>query len=390
MVIDRLLPRRTVRALAVAFVSVLAGCIGGTEYSQTTFHPVTDYGEALNAVFVNTFVWTIGIAVIVLVLIGWVVFRFRERPGAPHPKQIHGNTMLEITWTIIPAIIVVFIGVPTVQTIFETQRRPAEDALTIEVIGHQWWWEFNYPEYGVRTANLMYVPTGREIHLQMHSADVIHSFWLPRLGGKRDVLPLARAAEGQESRYNHILFTVDEAGTYSGQCAEFCGMSHAIMSVGAVAVSPDEFATWVESMRHEPPTAVTPMDSVMAAEDTADVAAGDADPVAAPQQTPDDLLAEEGRTIFLRSACVACHAVSGTTAQGRVGPDLTRFGLRPTVGAGARANTQDNVEAWIRNPRDMKPGALMPGAQVEAAGFPPTGLSDDEIRAVAAYLRSLN
>jgi cytochrome c oxidase subunit 2 len=317
----------------------------------------------------------------------YVAIRFRERPGAPHPRQIHGNTLLEITWTIIPAVIVVFIGVPTVQTIFETQRRAAEDALTIEVIGHQWWWEFNYPEYGIRTANQMVLPTGREIHLQMHSADVVHSFWVPRLGGKRDVVPLARAAEGQEPRYNHILFTVDESGTYSGQCAEFCGLSHAIMSVSAVAVAPGEFDAWIESMRHEPPVVATPMDSTIAAQDSAAVVTDAASPA---QRTPEDLLAEEGRAIFLRSACIACHAISSTTAQGRVGPDLTRFGTRPTVGAGARPNTQENLEAWIRDPRALKAGALMPGARLEAAGFPPTGLSDEEIRAVAAYLRSLN
>lgn len=385
--IDRLLPRRPVRALAVAVFAVLAGCRGGTEFVQTTFHPVTEYGEAVNAVFYNTFAWTMGIMAVVFVLTAVAIVRFRERPGAPPPRQIHGNTMLEITWTIIPAIIVVFIGVPTVRTIFETQRRPADDALVIEVIGHQWWWEFNYPEYGVRTANVMYVPTGREIHLQMHSADVVHSFWIPRLGGKRDVNPLPRTAEGERPRYNHILFTVSEEGTYSGQCAEFCGASHAIMTKTAVAVAPAEFDEWVASMRHEPPAAVAPMDSVVAAQDTAAAAAGETGQVAS---TPDDLLAEEGRTIFLRSACVACHAISGTTAQGRVGPDLTRFALRPTVGAGARPNTQENVEAWIRDPRALKAGTLMPGTTTEAAGFPPTGLSDEEVRAVAAYLLSLN
>jgi cytochrome c oxidase subunit 2 len=385
-VIDRLSPRRVLRtAAAIASLAGLAACTGGTEYTQTTFHPVTQYGELLNAVFLNTFWWTMGILVLVLALIIYVVFRFRERPGMPRPKQIHGNTQIEILWTIVPAIIVVFIAVPTVQTIFETQRRASEEALTIEVIGHQWWWEFVYPEQGVRTANVFYVPVGRQIHLQMHSADVVHSFWVPRLGGKRDVVPLASAHEGQQPKYNHIVFTVDSAGTYSGQCAEFCGEAHAIMMTTAVAVQSDEFDEWVTSMQHAPP-APPP------APDTVTSPVGDTSRV---PQTPAgqpvlDPLAEQGRAIFLRSACVACHAISNTTAQGRVGPNLTRFGLRPTVGAGARPNTQENIEAWIRNPRALKAGTLMPGTQQEAAGFPPTGLSDEEVRAVAAYLRSLN
>ena len=384
--IDRTSLRRVQNAAAalIAGIAGFAGCTGGTEYTQTTFHPVTQYGEMLNSVFLNTFWWTMGILVLVLVLLIVAIFRFRERPGMPHPRQIHGNTQIEILWTIIPAIIVVFIGVPTVQTIFETQRRASEDALTIEVIGHQWWWEFNYPELGVRTANLFYVPVGRQIHLQMHSADVIHSFWIPRIGGKRDVVPLASAHEGEEPNYNHIVFTVDSAGTYSGQCAEFCGTSHAIMMMTAVAVAPAEFDAWVESMRASTPAPVPPDTVLPAVGDTATVVQ---QPAGQPASDP---LAEQGRAIFHRSACLACHAISNTTAQGRVGPDLTRFGLRPTVGAGARPNTQENVEAWIRNPRDLKAGALMPGAQEDAAGFPATGLSEEEIRAVATYLRSLN
>jgi cytochrome c oxidase subunit 2 len=363
--------------VASLWVLAFTACTGGTEYVQTTFHPVTEYGEVQNAVFRNTFWWTLGILVLVIVLLLFVVVRFREKPGAPQPKQIHGNTKLELLWTIVPAIIVVLIGVPTVQAIFETQRRPAADALTIEVIGHQWWWEFNYPELGVRTANLFYLPVGRTVHFQLNSADVIHSFWVPRLGGKRDVFPLPRTAEGERTHHNHIVLQVDSAGTYRGQCAEFCGESHAIMAITAVAVPQAEFDAWVASMRHVAPAPVP-----------ADAAAPQPDP-GAPQGAADPLV-EEGRRIFLSRACIACHAISNTTAQGRVGPDLTRFALRPTVGAGARPNTQENIEAWIRDPRALKPGALMPGAQVPAGAFPPTSLSDEEIRAVAAYLRSLN
>jgi cytochrome c oxidase subunit 2 len=418
--------------LGAVFAMALAACRGGTEFPQTTFHPVTEFGEAINSVFANTFWWTMAILVIVCVLVLVTVFRFRERPGTPHPKQIHGNTKLELIWTIIPALIVVLIGIPTVQTIFATQRRPAEDALTIEVVGHQWWWEFRYPEQNVVTANQFYFPVGREVHLRMHSADVIHSFWVPRLGGKRDVNPLPRSAEGERQRYNHILFTASEPGLYSGQCAEFCGDSHGIMAVTGVAVTADEFAAWVESMRDPspPPQAVQPSPADTLA-GGAQTAAGDsaaaavaAVPAAPPQQTgarpplrpdtagppmigsPQQLqqalagrqpvgepsagrLIADGERIFTSRVCIACHAVAGTTARGAIGPNLTRFGVRPTVGAGARPNTQENLEQWIRSPRSLKAGALMPGTREGAAGFPATALTDQEVRAVAAYLLSL-
>jgi cytochrome c oxidase subunit 2 len=359
--------RRLVLALsALLCACAFASCTGGIEFAQTTFHPVSEYGARQNAVFRNTFWWTMGILALVILLIIVVVIRFRERPGAPVPRQIHGNTRLEILWTLIPGLIVVFIGIPTVQAIFATQPRPPEGALTIEIEGHQWWWEIRYPTLGVTTANLFYLPVGKDLHIRLHSEDVVHSFWIPRLGGKRDVNPLPREAEGEMARYNHIVLRVDEPGTYSGQCAEFCGISHALMTITAVAVSQTEFDAWVESMRHVPP-------------DTAQPAA----------LQPSDPAVAEGKAIFSSRACVACHAISNTTAQGKVGPDLTRFGLRPTVGAGARPNTLENVQAWIRNPRDLKAGTLMPGATVGASGFPPTGLTDAEIAAVAAYLLSL-
>jgi cytochrome c oxidase subunit 2 len=429
--------RRARGTFTVALAAVLAACSEGLEYPQTTFQPVTDYGDALNRVFANTFWWTMLILVLVTALILFVIVRFREQPGQPHPKQIHGNTRLELIWTIIPAIIVVLIGIPTVQTIFATQGRPADDALVVEVIGHQWWWEFRYPEQNVVTANQFYVPVGRQVHLRIHSADVIHSFWVPRLGGKRDANPLPRTAEGERQRYNHILFTANEPGVFSGQCAEFCGESHGIMAISAVAVPADDFEAWVVSMRDpEPPPPATqpaPADTLAGAPDTT---AGDSaaaaivatpppaaqDTGAPPAQqqpqapvdstglplrgTPQQLqralageqpvadpsqaaLIAEGQRIFLSKPCIACHSIAGTTARGVVGPNLTRFGDRPTVGAGALPNTQENVVRWIIDPRAVKAGALMPGTREPAAGFPATGLTDEETRAVAAYLLSL-
>jgi len=373
---------RRARGLGIVVLAsaLLAACTGGTEFVQTTFHPVSGFGRLENAAFMNTFWWTMAILFLVYFLVIFVVFRFRERPGMPHPEQIHGNTKLEILWTVIPAIVTVFIMVPAVKGVFALQRAPVPGALEIEVIGHQWWWEFRYPSEGVITAQQFYVPIGREVHLRLSSADVIHSFWVPRIAGKRDVLPQPRVAEGENPRPNHIVFTVDSAGHYRGQCAEYCGEAHAIMAMQAVAVPPAEFAAWVQSVKDTP--------ALPAGEPAAAPAAAAAPQEMAAPAAP-QTLEEQGRQIFLTKACVVCHTVANTTAKGMVGPSLTRFGARPYVGAGARPNTLQNVEQWIRNPQSLKAGALMPGAQAEAAGFPPTGLTDEEIRAVAAWLVSL-
>jgi cytochrome c oxidase subunit II len=419
-------PRRSFASSLAILVTtlILAGCEAGAGYPQTTFRTVSAFGDALNKVFYNTLGWTMGILILVMGLILYAAFRFRERPDAPHPEQIHGNTKLEIAWTIGPALIVVFIGVPTVQTIFETQRRPPDEALVVEVIGHQWWWEFRYPEYDIVTANQMWIPTGRYVSLQMHSADVVHSFWIPRIGGKRDVNPLPRVADGTPPPHrNYLLFNVREPGHYLGQCAEFCGEAHAIMRMTVMAVEPEEFDAWVVRMRGEQVAAadtVTPAEpaaadtGAAAIADTAVVAVAAADQPAAltAEPTPpaqrigqmpvptgagnpfvppldEVMLQQEGERIFLGSACVACHAVTGTTAAGLLGPRLTMYGERPWVGAGAAENNLENLIQWIRDPQRMKPGTLMPGTIRGGGGMAPTGLTDAEVRAVAVYLLSL-
>jgi cytochrome c oxidase subunit II len=407
----------------------LAGCEAGAGYPQTTFRPVSEFGRILNDVFYNTFNWTMGIMLIVTGLILFAAFRFRERPDAPHPKQIHGNTLLEIGWTIVPAIIVVFIAVPTIRAIFDTQREPPENALRVEVIGHQWWWEFRYPEFDIVTANELWVPTHRPVLLAMRSADVIHSFWIPRIGGKRDVNPLPRRREGVEPKHdNYLLFTVEQPGQYLGQCAEYCGEAHAIMRMTVMAAEQERFDRWVERMRAGGPqtTGLPPAQDpaagalVISGEQVADAEGGEPavpqvapaevmgvarTPVQQPQfgQMPaptgagnpyraplsDAVLQQEGERIFLSSSCITCHAVAGTAAAGQIGPSLTMLGARPWVGAGASAMNHENLVAWIRNPQAVKPGTLMPGTRTAGGGMPPTGLTDQEVRAVAAYLLNL-
>ncbi len=185
------------RALGITLSATLVGC--GT-YPQSTLHPRSDLGTELSDLYMQIFWWAVLVFVVVESLLVYVVFKFRARPDRPEPKQIHGHTFLEIAWTIAPAVILVFIAVPTVQSIFRTSAPPPAGALEVEVIGHQWWWEFRYPEYGIVAAGEMHVPIGRPVALVMTSADVIHSFWVPRLAGKRDVIL---------GRTNRLLFTAD-------------------------------------------------------------------------------------------------------------------------------------------------------------------------------------
>jgi len=451
---------RASRAILTTFLLLVSGC-AKDHYPQTTFEPVSEFGRLVNGLFANTFWWTLWIMLLVELLILYFIFRYRERPGAPKPKQIHGHTGLEIAWTIIPAIIVLFIAVPTVSGIFATQRKAVPDALQVEVIGHQWWWEFRYPQLGIITANELVVPVGREVELKMWSADVIHSYWIPRIGGKRDVNPQPRARADERAKYNYIVFTVEQPGYYLGQCAEFCGASHAMMRSQALAMNQSDFAQWASSMGGQMPVTAAvagaaPQHGQTSAEkipaggdpgareggalgvpadtlDTRDTLRAPATatpatqaatqapagppppsgmaPTGAPapgrtgyqaagpvppgstQQTAmmpgQQSIEERGHQLITTKMCVACHTIKGTTMKGSLGPNLTRFGSRRYLGAGARPNTMENLVEWIRHPQGVKAGALMPGAREGAAGMPATGLTEDEIKAIAAYLLSL-
>ena len=196
------------------------GCAG--EFPQSTLHPASDFAGQLDALFRGIFWWALGVFVVVEGLLLYAIIRFRRREGGPEPRQLHGHTALEIGWTIAPAIILVFIAVPTIRTIFASTGEAPPGALRVEVIWHQWWWEFRYPELGITTANELHLPVGRPVALEMTTADVIHSFWLPRLAGKRDVIA---------GRVNRLAFTPDSTGIFLGQCAEYCGESHANMRV---------------------------------------------------------------------------------------------------------------------------------------------------------------
>lgn len=325
---------------AVALLSVLALAACGGDYPQSTLHPVGDHSGAIDSLYRRIFWWAVGVFIVVESVLVYVIFRYRHRPGAPGPVQMHGNTLLEITWTLAPAVVLIFIAVPTIQTIFTIDAAPPKGALEVQVIGHQWWWEFRYPEFGIVTANEMHLPAGRPVVLSMTSADVIHSLWLPKLAGKRDVIP---------GRSTRLVFTVDSTGNYAGQCTEFCGESHANMRMRAIVQDSAAFAVWVAGQQ------TTPM-----APDTTDVQVA------------------RGARLYLRKGCIACHTVEGVSA-GILGPNLSHVGSRTTIAAGILPNTRDALSRWLRDPPGEKPGSLM--FKIE--------MTEDEIAALVAYLLSL-
>lgn len=336
-------------APCAAFLA-LAGMLSGAALAAlpgSTLHPAGPVARAQLNVFNVALAVITFIFVVVGSLLLYTIIRFRHRPGDREPAQIEGNTTLEIIWTAIPVILLIFIAVPTVMVSFDLHSAAAEheETLEVRVVGYQWWWSFEYPDLGIVTANELRIPTGTRVNLTLESNDVIHSFWVPRLAGKVDLVP---------GRVNTMWIQADEPGVYYGQCAEYCGVSHANMRLRVQAMPPDEFEAWV------------------AARQAGQVAEASA-------HAPLSDRAAAGRDYFVNSACAACHNVDGTAASGTVGPDLTDIGSRTTIAAGLLENTPENMAAWLRNPQAVKPGALMPNLN----------LDEETISALVAYLASL-
>jgi cytochrome c oxidase subunit 2 len=349
-------------ALGLGAALLLSAC--GGPYPQSALDPNSDFAWKLQHLFEGIFFWAVVVFVLVEGALVYTIIRYRARSSADKPRPVHGNTLLEISWTLAPAIVLVIIAVPTIRTIWDVDR-PTRDpsALRVEVVGHQWWWEFRYPELGVVTANEMHVPVGRTIDVRMTSADVIHSFWFPRIGGKRDVIP------GHE---NQIWFTVDSTGVFPGQCAEFCGTAHALMKMELVAQTQEEFEAWA---RYQAGPAVGTPTPVSADSTSADT--GAAPPDTLPQAMRAVLKA--GEQAFLASGCIGCHTIQGTPAAGVLGPNLTHVGSRRKIAAGILDNTPEEMARWLRNPAAVKPGVLMPNLN----------LDEDRIRTLVTYLESL-
>lgn len=313
-------------------------CGGG--YPQSALHPSSDVAGRLDGLFDYIFWLAVVVFVVVETVLIVTLFRYREKRKRERPKPVHGHTGLEIGWTVVPAIILIAIAIPTIQMIFLVDRPPeTDDVLTIEVIGKQWWWEFRYPDEEIVTANEAHVPVGRTVEFRLRSADVVHSFWVPRLAGKRDMIP------GKE---NMLWFRADSAGVFWGQCAEYCGTAHALMGFRIIAEPAQEYAAWSDRMR-------------------------------APAPEPTERLARLGRSVFMSNACIGCHRIEGTEAAAAVGPDLTHVGSRTTIAAGLLENNPENLSRWIANPQKVKPGNLMPNMR----------LTDEQVTQLVAYLMSL-
>ena len=429
-------PRRMASAALLGALALgLAAC--GGEYPNSTFNPNSEYNAAIDALWDKLLFWGTLVFIGVEAALIYTIFKFRRRPGGGVPKQVHGNTALEITWTAIPAVILIFIAIPTVRTIFKTQAKAAPDALQVEVIGHQWWWEVRYPQYGISTANELYLPNGRTVNFQLKTIDVLHSFWIPQMGGKRDLI---------SNRTNYLWFTPNKdlgSSAWNGFCAEFCGPSHANMRFRVFTVTPDEFGQWTAHQKQPaifPAMAVAPASAApavapvpsgtgstpllqVAAATTPVETAAPAAPVPMwvfPKErlekefaftipkTPltnqisfDDGVigkgdAERGRQLYNRSSCIGCHAIVGTPMNmSRVGPNLTHVGSRHTIAGGLYPNDTKHLSYWIKSAPHMKPGSIMPSLG-KGVTDPKTkmvvnvgGLTDAEVADIVAYLQAL-
>jgi cytochrome c oxidase subunit II len=415
--------RRAVPVLGVLALSAGLASLAGAQYPNTTFNPTTEVNEETTKLWNSLLFWATIVFILTQVGILYIVFRYRAKPNSPQPTHVHGNTALEIAWTAIPAVILAFIAVPTVKTIFMTQGKAPAGALEVEVIGHQWWWEFKYPEYGITTANELYLPTGRTVNFALKTADVLHSFWIPRLGGKRDLI---------SNRTNYLWFTPRDSmalKALNGSCNEYCGESHANMKFRVFTVTPDQFASWAAHQKSPavfgvaptpaPAATVTPVANTTSSTKSGQIGAQLAAAPAVGFVFPKDSLglhsvpttrvpasltmqtgltgdAERGRQIYSRSTCIGCHKITGNPmSAGIIGPNLTHVGSRYTIGAGLYPNNAAMLAYWIKNAPAMKPGSIMP-AMGKGEWNPATkarvtigGLSDQEITDIAAYLTAL-
>jgi cytochrome c oxidase subunit II len=287
---------------------------------------------------VSTVVFAL-IFVIVTGAITFSIFRFRTRAGEPDPRQIFGNRKVEIAWTIIPFLIVIFLFVITLSAMNRADPPPAPSP-DLVITGHQFWWEVDYPGSGVITANEIHIPTGKRLSVRLESKDVLHEFWVPKLTRKMSNVP------GQP---NHIWLQADKPGDYIGQCSEFCGTQHAWMRILVVADEPAQFEQWQQAQRK-------------------------------PAQPPTNDAALKGQELFRTMSCINCHAINGVPgANLRVAPDLTHVGSRKQLASGTIDNTPANMRLWLKSPQHIKPGALMPDFT----------FTDEQLDQLSEYLSTL-
>lgn len=332
------------RAWLVTSALLLAAMALGAcaQHPQATFNPAGPVSRRELGLMSFSLWLMVGIFIAVCIPLVYAMIRFRERKGDRGlPPQIEGNHTVEIVWTVIPILICIVLAVPTIHDAFVLASPPAgSNPLVVDVVGHQWWWEFQYPGQSVVTADEMHIPTGRVIELKLTSADVLHSFWVPTLAGKEDTVPGVT---------NTMWLKADASGTYPGQCAEFCGTSHSLMRFDVVAQSPSQFQAWISGMQN-------------------------------PDVTPTTSAAKAGAKLFQEYQCGSCHTIDGTSANGLKAPNLTNLGERQVVVGGALQNTPADLAQWIHDPQSIMPDTIMPAFST---------LSDQQLNDLTAYLEGL-
>ena len=309
---------------------------------QSALHPAGLQAAHISGLWWFLF-WLLTAVYVVVMATLLIGLRRSRRAGgtpAPHARRLLASVVAATATTVLILFGVLYASVATGR---EIGSLSAKDALTIEITGNQWWWNVEYhnpdPSLRITTANELHIPVGRPVAIQVKSSDVIHSFWVPRLHGKVDLVP---------GRANTIWIQADQPGVYRGQCAEYCGLQHANMAFSVIAEASDDFERWIVAQRQPAPAPVTPDQ-------------------------------QRGLQVVQNGPCAMCHTVRGTDAGGRMGPDLTHFATRSTIAAGTAPNTRGYLAGWIADPQHLKPGTRMPS----------TGLTSSDLQAVLAYLETL-
>ncbi|HTM17195.1 MAG TPA: cytochrome c oxidase subunit II [Terracidiphilus sp.] len=381
----------------IVLTAQLLACVSswGGQSSTSIFSNKSTPAHQLNdlSLFVLSITGLIFVGVSSLLV--YAIVKFRARKGdTTEPPQVFGSMQIELSWTIIPILIIVVLFLTTARVLFSVQdAQKPKDAVDVIVVGHQFWWEFRYPQYNVVTANELHLPVStkeapRPAFMKLTSADVMHSFWVPQLDGKTDLLP---------NRVNEMWIDPQETGLFVGQCAQFCGAEHAKMLLRVYVDTPEKFKEWIASQQKtQPELTMVSMDGQAKANETAPNVGNQGRVVqtAMNKVSPNspttrgnvsslgesqEISARAGQYVFEHEACISCHAVAGTVATGRYGPDLTHLMSRETLAAGAVPNTKENLLGWIGDPNQIKPGSLMPAMH----------LSDRQNQQITAYLLTL-
>ncbi|MGH9124694.1 MAG: cytochrome c oxidase subunit II [Acidimicrobiales bacterium] len=387
-----------VAVLGGSSVALLSGCVAHP--LQNSLDAKGEYARLENSLFFPVFWIAVGVFCLIFGLVTYVVIRFRARSDDEAPRQVHGHTKAELTWTILPALLLASIAVPTVKFVFDLNKFPS-NAMTIDVTGHRWWWQATYTNQTnptqvlFNTATEIHIPVKTKVIIDLSSVDVIHNFWVPELAGKLYAIP---------GRHNKMVLESDDVGTFYGQCSEFCGTSHANMRLRVIVDSPDQFTQWMANQEAQPnlpvaaatsgssttPTGSTSSSAAAtsgaaaASEGGASAASGGAS--ASPPSgtetststTSTSDLVTAGFNDFKTIGCAGCHTIQGISS-GVVGPDLTHFKSRDTFAGSIFQNTDANLRLWLANPPAEKPGSVMPNLN----------LSNTQISQLIAFLDTL-